>query len=150
MLASRWRLLIRLYMCPYATICLHATIYVSSCYYICVLRSACMQADYVCSYGYIRVLILLHTCPHTTVYVSSYYYICVLTLLHIKCPRTTIHVSAYDCMCPHTPIHVSSYYCKRDLMRVHLHAQVSMQASRLREARANLPRFIKYKKDLGL
>ena len=51
-------------MCP------HATIYVSSYYYICVL-----------------ILILLYICPHTATYVPSYYYICVLILLYM-CPPT--------------------------------------------------------------
>jgi len=34
--------------------------------------------------------------------------------------------------------------------RARTDTQVKMQANRLREVRANLPRFIKYKKDLGL
>ena len=55
-------------MCP------HATIYVSSCYYICVL-------------------ILLYMCPHTT--------ICVLILLYM-CPQTSICVLILLNMCPHT------------------------------------------------
>jgi hypothetical protein len=92
-----------LYMCPASqraterTVC--ATIYVSSCYYICVLM-------------------LLYMCPHATMYVSSCYYICVLILLYM-CPETgergAHRLRYYICvimllyMCPHANIHVSAY-----------------------------------------
>ena len=62
----RYMCLMLLCMCP------HTSIYVSSCYYICVLM-------------------LLYMCPHTSIYVSSYYYICVRMLLY---PHTTMYVSS--------------------------------------------------------
>ena len=69
------RLYLLLYKCSWSSrsmrmprcllyLCRHATIYVSSCYYV----------------G-----------PHTTIYVSSYYYICALILLYM-CPHTTIYI----------------------------------------------------------
>ena len=47
-------------------------LYVSSCYYICVLKLLCMSP-----HATICVLILLHMCPHTAIYVCSYSYVCV-------------------------------------------------------------------------
>jgi hypothetical protein len=55
------------YMCPHTTICVLILPYVSSYYYICVLR-------------------LQYIYPHTTVCVSSYYYICMLILLILSSP----------------------------------------------------------------
>jgi hypothetical protein len=74
----------------------HTTIYVSSCYYICVL-------------------ILLYLCPHTTAFLSSgeyngaiaqfrllrdkekirYELVCVLTLLFYVCVLILLYVSSY-------------------------------------------------------
>ena len=83
--------------------CTDTTIYVSSYYYVCVLKLL-----YVSSYYYM--------CPHTTLQVSSHYCICVLILLYI-CPHITmcVLILLYNCphttMCPHATIYVSSYYC---------------------------------------
>ncbi len=77
-------------------------LYVSSCYYICVLKLLCMSP-----HATICVLILVHMCPHTAIYVCSYYYICVLILGG----RITLDkLSSYCYMCPHATTHVSSCY----------------------------------------
>ena len=74
--------------------------------------------EYVSSYYYICVLILLYMCPHTTICVSSYYYICVLILLHVSSFYYVSSYSSYYYMCvlillcisPHTTIYLSSFY----------------------------------------
>ena len=81
-------------MCP------HATIHVSSCYYLCVLilfayesnaKFRSSQLLYVSSYCYICVLILLHMCPRTTMYLSS------------AINRNARHaIGHYDCAAIHT------------------------------------------------
>jgi hypothetical protein len=114
-----------LYICPYTTI------YVSSCYYICVpiLLHMCPHTIIinVSAYYYICVLILLYLCAHlrrlccwqlflplymcahTTINVSSYYYMCVLILLYM-CPHATTYMSSYYYLCSHTTAYVSAYY----------------------------------------
>ncbi len=52
-----------MYMCPHTTVCPQTTVYMSSYYYICILR-------------------LLYMCPNTNVFVSSLNYICVL--MHVN------------------------------------------------------------------
>ena len=62
-----------------------AAIYVSSCYYICVLILIYVSSYYyVCPHSTICVLMLLHMSPHTTIYMSSYCDICVLILLSTR------------------------------------------------------------------
>ena len=78
-------------MCP------HATKYVYSCYYICVL----MLLDIV--------LMLLYMCPHATIYVSSCYYICVLMLLYM-CPHIL-----YMQICVLMPVWMRKSVGSRDL-----------------------------------
>ena len=63
-----------------------ATTYVSSYYYVFVLRLL-----YMCPHTTIFVLILLYMCPHTAIYAGdagdatySCYYICVLRLLNVS------------------------------------------------------------------
>jgi hypothetical protein len=103
------RLLWLLCMCPRFTICV-------------------LILQYVSSYHYVCVLILLNMCPHTTVYLSSiqYYYACVLILL-CMCPRAAMYLSTYYYsvviplyICPHTTIHVSTFYymCPRSTICV--------------------------------
>jgi hypothetical protein len=75
-----------LYVCP------QATIYVSPCYYMYVLRPLymCRHVTICMSSGhYICVDMLLYVCPHTTIYVSTCYYMYVLTPLYM-CPHTTL------------------------------------------------------------
>ncbi len=121
------------YMCP------HTTIYVSSCYYTCVLILL-----YMCPHATIYVSSYYNMCPHATTHVSSYSYICVVMLLYL-CPHTLadvcaeadffcfwmiffpgrtqiplyvwlLYVSSYCYMCPHPStcvlilLYVSSYY----------------------------------------
>ncbi len=72
-------------MCP------PTAIYVSSYYYVCVLRYAERRraAAYCYTYYYIFVLlllcvlILLYMCPRTAISVSSYCYICVLIRIYL-------------------------------------------------------------------
>jgi hypothetical protein len=52
--------LILLYMCPHTTMCLHGTIYVSSCYYMCPHATIYASSCY-------------HMCPHATTHVPSCY-----------------------------------------------------------------------------
>ncbi len=68
-----------IYVSSYYNMSPHTTIYVSSCYYVCVLMLLYMRphtAMYASSYYYTCVRILLYMCPYTTIYVSSYYYVC--------------------------------------------------------------------------
>jgi hypothetical protein len=78
-----------LYMRPHAT-CPHATVYVSSYYYVCPHTTLC-------------VLILLYMCSHTTIYVLillCHIPLCVLILLYVS--NTSIYVFSYYYMYPHT------------------------------------------------
>jgi hypothetical protein len=97
---SRWPQYV---MCPHRIplyVCPHASMFVSSYLYMCVLMPCVSSCLYICvlitlfvaSYLYVCVLIPLYVCPHTT-YLSSYLYICVLIFLYM-CPRT------YVCVCP--------------------------------------------------
>ncbi len=72
--------LILLYMCPHATICV-----------LLLLQ-----------------LILLYICPHTTTYVCSPY--CMLPTVCVRIPLLNIRVCILLYMCPHTSISVTSYY----------------------------------------
>ena len=82
-------------MSSYCNICFHTALYVSSCYYMCVL-------------------ILVHICPQSTMYVSSYYDICpypAICLLVLDMQTATprnIHLLCtymyYVYICPHTAI----------------------------------------------
>jgi hypothetical protein len=84
-------------------------LYVSSCYYICVLMLR-----------YIFVLMLLCT---RTIYVTSHYCMCPHTTelmsprrLYMcphpaECVSSYYYVSSHYYMCLHTAIYVSSYYC---------------------------------------
>ena len=56
---------------PALLLCPHATIYVSSYYFVCPHTTTYVSAYYF-------------MCPHTTIYVSKYYYICVLILLYVS------------------------------------------------------------------
>ena len=65
--------LMLLYMCPHATVCVFIVLYLfphtttsDSFYYLCVLILPCM-------------------CPPTTMYVSSYYYMCRHTTIYVSC-----------------------------------------------------------------
>jgi hypothetical protein len=66
-------LLLVLTSCPRPATAQYDTIYVSSCYYICVLGPL-----------YIRVLVILYICPLTTIYESSYYYVCVSSYCYMS------------------------------------------------------------------
>jgi hypothetical protein len=66
--------------------CLHATKYVSACYYICARM-------------------LLYVCRHATIFESGWYYMC---------PHATIDVSAATTMCPHAS--ACYYICARMLL----------------------------------
>jgi hypothetical protein len=122
-----------------STYYIHAYMCGSAYGYICllILLHTCPHtATYVSSYGYIRVLILIHTCPHTATYVSSCGYIRVLILLH-TCPHTPTYVSSYGYIrvlillhtCPHTSTYVSSYGYIRVLILLHTCPHISTYVS---------------------
>ena len=109
----------------------HATLYMSSYYYICVsyhfflekkkmeIHSGTKQSYALLHFGFVdwpaaqhRVHlrytdIYIYLCPHTTICVLILLYMCPHTT---TCPHTTLSVSSYYYLFPHTTIYVSSYY----------------------------------------
>jgi len=77
-----------LYMYTLLYLCPHTTMYVSACYYMCVVILLCM-------------------CPHTTIHVSSYCYICVLILLYMcSAKRYLCVLLTKTYVCRHTTVYV--------------------------------------------
>jgi hypothetical protein len=101
-------------MCPHTNmllyICPHATLYVSSCYSVCVLMLLCMCPHatlYVSPCYSVCVPMLLCMCPHATLYVSSCYSVCVLILLG---PRSIFDIQMFDISKIYRYIHLYHMY----------------------------------------
>ena len=124
----------------------HTTIYVSSCYYICVLIQSAIYACpiffalYYCVSSYYNICVLILLCPHTTIYASSCYYMCPTTMCVLILPYVSPHTTHCICafillnMCPHTTmcvcilLNVSSYYylCSHTTICVSSYYSVSL------------------------
>jgi len=85
-------------MCP------HATIYVSSCYHICV-SSVSLRCDAEERAVSVQAVLLPHMCPHATIHVCLHS----LSTVMPRSARKALYVPTYY-ICPHTTLYVSSYY----------------------------------------
>ena len=87
-----------------------------------------------------------HTYMHTytDVRMCVYTYICVCL-----CINTHTHIQCLSAIQPPFTT-AAKQWLQQARASARADPQVAMQASRLREVRANLPRFIQYKKGLGL
>jgi hypothetical protein len=92
--------LIQLCMCPHTTICFRIPLYVSSYYYYVssILLYMCLHTTiymsscyYMCPHTTICVLMLLYICPHTSIHVCS------RVFLEVRAGRMAVDEAATDC-----------------------------------------------------
>ncbi len=114
----------------------HTTVYVSSYYYIYVLilLYMCPHAP-ICVRMLLCVLILLYMCHHTPIYMFAYYYICVRILLHKHLPYSfcAICMHIYIPIC----VSAYYYICVRILL-LHKHLPYSFCALYMRHIATTL------------